>query len=146
MYPGRIGNNRINKASGSTLSDIKSSDPKETVKGIDFNELLAVKIGSSKKLDKSGTQKNISVESKLTFSAHATKRMVDRNIDFSDFDRQKLENLVEKVRKKGGKDALVMMKKAGFLVSVKNSKVITVLDSQQLKSNVITNIDAAVIA
>jgi flagellar operon protein len=147
MDSGKIGNRELktNFQKDTYYKDNQNSNAER--KNVLFNELLSVKINSSKEIfgnineNLQPVQKN-----KLTFSAHASKRIEERNIDLSETDRESLETLVQLVREKGGKDALVMMKKAGFLVSIKNNKVITVLDSQQLKSNVITNIDSAVIA
>ena len=50
------------------------------------------------------------------------------------------------VNAKGGRESLVMLDDTALVVSVKNDTVVTVVDREQLKNNVFTNIDSAVIA
>jgi flagellar operon protein len=52
---------------------------------------------------------------------------------------------VNSVAQKGGKDSLVMMGDAALVVSVKNRTVVTAMDRSQMKGNVFTNIDSAVV-
>jgi flagellar operon protein len=49
------------------------------------------------------------------------------------------------VAQKGGKESLVMMGDAALVVSVKNRTVVTAMDRSQMKGNVFTNIDSAVV-
>ncbi len=88
-------------------------------------------------------QKNSSQEVK--FSQHAQDRLKARNITFSANDLANLEGAVNSVAQKGGKESLVMMGDAALVVSVKNRTVVTALDKMQMKGNVFTNIDSAVI-
>ncbi len=82
----------------------------------------------------------------VKFSKHATARMENRGINFSPNQMQRLESAVSQVNAKGGKESLVLLDDTALVVSVKNDTVITVVDRQQLKNNVFTNIDSAVIA
>ena len=81
----------------------------------------------------------------VKFSQHAQDRLKARNISFSNDQLQQLEGAVNSVAQKGGKDSLVMMGDAAFVVSVKNRMVVTALDRNQMKGNVFTNIDSAVV-
>jgi len=81
----------------------------------------------------------------VRFSQHAQERLKARNINFSASDLANLEGAVNSVAQKGGKESLVMMGDAALVVSVKNRTVVTALDKQQMKGNVFTNIDSAVI-
>jgi flagellar operon protein len=56
----------------------------------------------------------------------------------------KLKEAVEKVGLKGSRESLILTDKAAFVVSVKNSTVITAVDRESLKENVFTNIDSTV--
>jgi flagellar operon protein len=47
---------------------------------------------------------------------------------------------------KGARESLVLLDQTAFVVSVPNRTVITVVDKENLKQNVFTNIDSAVIA
>ena len=81
----------------------------------------------------------------VKFSQHAQDRLKARNISFSSDQLQQLESVVTSVAQKGGKDSLVMMGDAALVVSVKNRTVITAMDRGQMKGNVFTNIDSAVV-
>jgi flagellar operon protein len=81
----------------------------------------------------------------VKFSQHAQDRLKARNITFSANDLANLEGAVTSVAQKGGKESLVMMGDAALVVSVKNRTVVTAMDRSQMKGNVFTNIDSAVI-
>ena len=98
--------------------------------GGSFDQLL------NKQIDQQGVK----------FSKHAVDRMNSRGISFSPNQMQRLEQAVSQVEAKGGKDSLVMIDNTALVVSVKNDTVVTVVDKEQLKNNVFTNIDSAVIA
>jgi len=82
----------------------------------------------------------------VKFSKHAVDRMNNRGIQFSPNQMQRIEQAVSQVGAKGGKDSLVMIDDTALVVSVKNETVVTVVDKSQLKNNVFTKIDSAVIA
>lgn len=85
-------------------------------------------------------------DSQLSFSAHAQKRMASRGIKLNAGDYSRLESAQAKLAMKGSKEALIMLDDKAFLVSVTNKTVITALDKSEVKQNVFTNIDGAVIA
>ena len=81
----------------------------------------------------------------VRFSQHAQDRLKARNISFSASDIANLEGAVTSVAQKGGKESLVMMGDAALVVSVKNRTVVTAMDRSQMKGNIFTNIDSAVV-
>ena len=81
----------------------------------------------------------------VRFSQHAQDRLRARNINFSANDLANLEGAVNSVALKGGKESLVMMGDSALVVSIKNRTVVTAMDRIQMKGNVFTNIDSAVI-
>ena len=85
------------------------------------------------------------LQGELKFSSHASARLKERNIELSASDLNKLSEAVSKARAKGSKDSLILMNDMALVVSVKNNTVITAVDQQNLKENVFTNIDSAVI-
>lgn len=85
-------------------------------------------------------------QSKLTFSAHAQKRMTSRSIVLSGGDYSRLDSAYARLSEKGAKEALIMLDDKAFLVSVTNSTVITAMDKNEVRQSVFTNIDGAVIA
>lgn len=84
-------------------------------------------------------------EEKVVFSKHAAERIKERNIVVSAEIEEKLNEAAEQAKEKGLKNVLVMMENHAFIISTLNNKVITALDSNDLKENIFTNIDGAVI-
>lgn len=81
----------------------------------------------------------------VRFSQHAQERLKARNIAFTNEQLQQLEGALNSVASKGGRDSLVMMGDAALVVSVPNRTVVTAMDRSQMKGNIFTNIDSAVI-
>lgn len=81
----------------------------------------------------------------VKFSQHAQDRLRSRNINLSANDLANLEGAVNSVAQKGGKESLVMMGDSALVVSIKNRTVVTAMDRSQMKGNVFTNIDSAVV-
>ncbi|HBS59468.1 MAG: TIGR02530 family flagellar biosynthesis protein [Bacillota bacterium] len=81
----------------------------------------------------------------IKFSQHAQQRLRVRNIQVTDRELQKMNAGLEKVSGKGGKAALFLMGDVAMVVNVPNKTVITVMDGQNMKENVFTNIDSAII-
>ena len=93
-------------------------------KGPDFNAILA---------------------DRLKLSGHAQTRLESRDIQLDAQAWERVMQGVEKAAQKGAKESLVMVDDVALIVSVKNRTVITAVDQSQLKENVFTNIDSAVI-
>lgn len=81
----------------------------------------------------------------VKFSAHATKRLEARKIALSADQLATLEDAVDKARAKGGRETLILLDNVALVVSVANRTVITAMDGDNLKDNVFTQIDSAVI-
>jgi flagellar operon protein len=82
----------------------------------------------------------------IKFSRHASERMQSRGVAFNPQQLQRLESAIKQINLKGGRESLVMLDDTALVVSVKNDTVVTVVSKDQLKNNVFTNIDSAVIA
>ncbi len=80
----------------------------------------------------------------LKFSNHAVERMQRRGISFTQDQMRGLERAVDKAAAKGSKETLVLSDDAAMIVNVSNRTVKTVMDKEQLKENVFTNIDSTV--
>jgi len=81
----------------------------------------------------------------VKLSKHAKARLDQRNITLSDADMKKIGNAIDKANQKGIKDALILMDNKAFVANIKNKTIITASTNEQLKENVFTNIDGAVI-
>jgi len=106
-----------------------SANTARTVNGETFQEILNRQITNS---------------NQVSFSKHANQRTEERNIQISQTDLSRLSDACSKAEEKGIKDALVMMNDSAFIVNAQNRVVITVMDKNELKNNVFTNIDGAV--
>lgn len=84
-------------------------------------------------------------DSEIKFSKHAEQRLQMRNISLSQEQKDKMKEAVTKAASKGVRDSLVLMDNLAFVVNVRNRTVITAANSSELKDNVFTNIDGAVI-
>ncbi|MBW2187470.1 MAG: flagellar protein [Deltaproteobacteria bacterium] len=82
----------------------------------------------------------------VRFSKHATQRMQSRGIQMSENALARLNQAVRMADEKGSRDSLVLLDSAALVVSIKDNTVVTVADKEQLKGNVFTNIDSAIIA
>ena len=90
-------------------------------------------------------QKTISEKDGLKFSKHAELRLQARNINLTAVQKEKMSAAVAKAEAKGVKDSLVLMDNLAFVVNIRNKTVITAANNNELKENVFTNIDGAVI-
>mgnify|MGYP000902514926 CR=1 FL=1 len=81
----------------------------------------------------------------IKFSKHAIERMESRNIELNEKDLDSIKSAFKKAEEKGIKDALIIIGDKGFIASIKNKTIITSMTSNQIKDNVFTNIDGAVI-
>jgi flagellar operon protein len=83
---------------------------------------------------------------RVKFSQHAKTRIEERNLDISTEDLSKLDEAINKASEKGSKESLIFLKDMAFIVNVKNRTVVTAMDGDQVKDNVFTNIDSAILA
>ena len=107
------------KTAGQNVSELQSQS---------FAEILEQK--------KTGT-------SELKFSKHASERLISRNIDLSDSQKERLKSAVKAAEAKGIKESLVMLDNLAFIVNVKNSTVVTAVTGGEEK--IFSNIDGAVV-
>lgn len=105
--------------------------------------------GIAERRDADDSFRNV-LESKLQgsgveFSKHAVNRVVERNIDLSESSLGRLGEGMRIAQEKGLNDTLILIDRTAFIVNVKNNKVITTVNGDELKGNAFTNIDGAVI-
>lgn len=81
----------------------------------------------------------------LKLSKHATERMQERNIEISEYEWKHVQSKVDEALHKGVQQPLVLMDQAALVVSAKNSTVITVVDREEMKSQIFTNIDGTIV-
>ncbi|MCF6466309.1 TIGR02530 family flagellar biosynthesis protein [Clostridium sp. Cult2] len=84
-------------------------------------------------------------DDEIRFSKHAINRMDTRDMTLSSEELERLKSGFNKAEAKGVKDALILIGDKAFIASIKNKTIITSVNKEQLKDNVFTNIDGAVI-
>ena len=124
IIPGISGIGNVNSNVGANQSTGQSS-------GVSFEDLL---------------QKQIYDTKEVKFSKHAQSRLETRNINLTEEQTNKLNESVNKANTKGVKDSLVLVDDIAFVVNVKEKAVVTVMNKDEMKENVFSNIDGAVIA
>lgn len=85
------------------------------------------------------------LQDRLKVSNHAQTRLQSRELQLDGAKWERVLGGVEKAAQKGAKESLVMVDDVALVVSVRNRTVITAVGQDQLKDNVFTNIDSAVI-
>lgn len=98
----------------------------------DFAKVLENKLGKNE-------------ENEIKFSAHASRRLNQRNINLSSTDQTRLTEAVKQVSAKGAQESLIIMDDVSYVVNVPNKTVITAMDGESSKNNVFTNIDSTMI-
>lgn len=81
----------------------------------------------------------------VKFSRHAELRLEQRGIKLAPEQMNKLETAIDKAAAKGAKESLVLFPDLALIVNVKNRTVVTAVDGGQMKENIFTQIDSAVI-
>lgn len=84
-------------------------------------------------------------DGKLQFSKHAAARVEQRGIELTDGLLENLKEAVTKARIKGAKDVVVIGQEGAFIVNVPNNTVVTTMSPSEMKDNIFTNIDSAVL-
>ena len=87
-------------------------------------------------------QKRIGSE-EVRFSKHASERLLSRNIDLTENQKERLNHAVKAAEAKGIKESLVMLDNLAFIVNVKNNTVVTAVTGGEEK--IFSNIDGAVV-
>jgi len=81
----------------------------------------------------------------LEFSKHASKRISERDILVDANTGIKLNEALEQAKTKGLRNVLVMIENSAFILDTASNKVVTAVGKNDLKENIFTNIDGAVI-
>jgi flagellar operon protein len=89
--------------------------------------------------------RNVLSEKLIRFSHHAETRLQQRGIHWGEDKMAKLESAISKAESKGARESLILFPDVALIVNVKNRTVVTALDGNQMKDNVFTQIDSAVI-
>lgn len=81
----------------------------------------------------------------VRLSRHAQERAQQRGIQMTPGLMQDLNASVEKASAKGARDIVVISPKQAFIVNVPSRLIVTAMTAEEMKENIFTNIDGAVI-
>lgn len=81
----------------------------------------------------------------IKVSAHAQRRMLERNITLDRADWEKINSAVNKAESKGARNSLLIHGDLALIVNITNRTLISAMDEESIKEHVFTNIDSAVI-
>ncbi len=90
-------------------------------------------------------QQEIEKSNTLQFSKHSKERIEQRGISLTEQLMTDLNAAVGKARLKGARDVVMIGKDAAFIVNVPNNVVVTAMNGEEMKENIFTNIDSAVL-
>lgn len=81
----------------------------------------------------------------VNFSKHALARAEERGIELTSDLMDKLADSVEKAHEKGAKNILAFSDSQAFIINIPYGRVITTMSGEEMKQNIFTNIDGAVL-
>ncbi|MFZ5650295.1 MAG: TIGR02530 family flagellar biosynthesis protein [Bacillota bacterium] len=81
----------------------------------------------------------------IKLSAHAERRLRERNVVLGQDDMRKIEGAVHRAAEKGSRESLVIYGDLALVASIRNRTIITAMEGKDIKEHVFTNIDSAVI-
>lgn len=90
-------------------------------------------------------QERVNQERGVQFSKHAAQRVQQRGIQMTENLLNSINEAVDKARTKGAKDVVIISAQGAFIVNVPNNTVITSMSGAEMRDNIFTNIDSAVL-
>ena len=81
----------------------------------------------------------------VNFSKHALARAEERGIELTPTLMDRLASSVEKAQEKGAKNILAIDDSRAFIINIPYGRVITTMSQEEMKENIFTNIDGAVL-
>ena len=85
------------------------------------------------------------LQNQVNFSKHAISRAEERGIELTPTLMEKLAGSLEKAQEKGAKNILAFDATQAFILNVPYGRVITTMSQDEMKENIFTNIDGAVL-
>lgn len=81
----------------------------------------------------------------VNFSKHALERAEERGIELTPNLMERLSSSVEKAQEKGAKNILAFDNSRAFIINIPYGRVITTMSQEEMRENIFTNIDGAVL-
>lgn len=124
------------------IQNINNNQVVEGIRGSQLQKLQAGQrgIGFEKLL-----QQQLQQKEEIQFLKHAKERIDQRGIEVTPSLMNDLSNAVAKAKEKGAKDVVIIGPKEVFIVNIPNNIVVTTMSENEMKNNIFTKIDSAVI-
>lgn len=90
-------------------------------------------------------QEKLQEKESLQFSKHSKERIAQRGIEMTEELLGRMNEAATSAKQKGAKDVVMIDKEAVFIVSIPNNTVITAMNGNEMKQNIFTKIDGAVL-
>ncbi|MBF0544196.1 MAG: flagellar biosynthesis protein [Candidatus Riflebacteria bacterium] len=88
-------------------------------------------------------QRSLSLTNRgLVISAHASKRINERNMKFSGDIQKQINDALDELQAKGAKDSLILTKTGAFLVNVPSRTLVTAMAPEEMQDKIVTQIDS----
>ena len=85
------------------------------------------------------------MQQSVNFSKHALARAEERGIELTPVLLDRLASSVEKAQEKGATNILAFDDSQAFIINIPYNRVITTMSQAEMKENIFTNIDGAVL-
>ncbi len=82
---------------------------------------------------------------KVNFSKHALERAEERGIELTPTLMERLSTSVERAQEKGATNILAFDDSRAFIINIPYGRVITTMSQEEMRENIFTNIDGAVL-
>ncbi len=83
-----------------------------------------------------------SASPEIRISAHAEKRLVERQIALDGELRSTLSQAIDELGRKGARDSLVITGKGAFVVNIPSRTLVTAMNVQEMEDRIVTQIDS----
>lgn len=87
-------------------------------------------------------QKAVNEPTEFRISAHAQKRLTERNINMNPALQNSLSRAFTELEGKGARDSLVITREGAFVVNVPSRTLVTAMGIEEMRNGMVTNIDS----
>lgn len=100
---------------------------------------------SNKSTFQEAVRKELEKDQGIKISAHAERRLKERNIVLAKDDLERINMAVKQAESKGARESLIIYGDLALITSVRNKTIVTAMEGGLAGDHVFTNIDSAVI-
>ena len=125
---------RVSQTRAATAARKEAAGRQNPKSATSFGSLLNQKMSEAKQSSQA-----------INFSKHAMNRVEERGIQLTPELMEKLTDSVEKAQERGATNILAFDARQAFIINVPYARVVTTMTQDEMKANIFTNIDGAVI-